>query len=322
MEDAEVERLTGGRPRLTYEDIVAHPHLREAARVYVDRFLAVYDEEPFLVRLLIEAGRHSIVQLVMMLEAAYEPARRETWPTLGRIKDMMAAFGLASGRHVDELIGRLCEVGFLELCPSEHDRRSKILKGTERLWTHDREWLAAHFAPLAICYPQHNYGPVERRDPRFQVQFRGAAMPFAPLGAKLVHSVPDMLMFFEHAGGYMVVAALLQAAFATGDPSHATVPYGDVGERFGLSRTHVRRLLGAAAKAGLVELHTRGGHRVEILPRLWASHDRGMSCGMYFHDLIYVETVKGHALPSLVAAAEGPDAAARRTRGSHLRRVK
>ena len=322
MEDAEVERLIGGRPRLAFEDIVAHPRLREAARVYVDRFLAVYDEEPFLVRLLIEAGRHSVVQLVMFLEAAYEPARRETWPTLGRVKDMMAAFGFASGRHVDELIGRLCEVGFLELRPSEHDRRSKILKGTERLWTHDREWLAAHFAPLAICYPQHDYGPIEGRDPQFQVQFRRTTTPFAALGARLIHSVPDMLMFFEHAGGYMVVAALLQAAFATGDPSHAAVPYTDVGERFGLSRTHVRRLLDAAAEAGLVKLHARGGHRVEILPRLWASHDRGMSCGMYFHDMIYVKTIKSHVLPASTAAAERTATGPRRTGGAHLRRVK
>jgi DNA-binding MarR family transcriptional regulator len=322
MEDADVERLIGGCPRLAYEDIVAHPRLREAARVYVDRFLAVYDEEPFLVRLLIEAGRHSIVQLVMILEATYEPARRETWPTLGRVKDMMAAFGLASGRHVDELIGRLCEVGFLELRPSEHDRRSKILRGTELLWTHDRQWLAAHFAPLAICYPQYDYGPVERRDPQFQIQFRRAAMPFAALGAKLVHSVPEMLIFFQHAGGFMVIEALLQAAFATGDPSHAAVPHADVGERFGLSRTHVRRLLGAAEEAGLVKLHARGGHRVEILPRLWASHDRGMSCGMYFHDLIYVETVKGQAPAGWMPAAQGTHAGLRRTGGAHLRRVK
>jgi len=322
MEDAEVERLIGGRPRLAYEDIVAHPRLREAARTYLDRFLAVYDEEPFLVRLLIEAGRHSVVQLVMMLEATYEPAKRETWPTLGRVKEMMGAFGFASGRHVDELIGRLCEVGFLELQPSEHDRRSKILKGTERLWAHDRQWLAAHFVPLAICCPQHDYGPVERRDPQFQVRFRHATMPFATLGAKLIRSVPDMLMFFEHAGGYMVVAALLQAAFATGDPSHAAVPYTGVAERFGLSRTHVRRLLGAAEEAGLVRLHARGGHRVEILPRLWASHDRGISCGMYFHDMIYVETIKGHALSGSLSAAEGADAGSRHTGGAHLRRVK
>jgi hypothetical protein len=27
---------------------------------------------------------------------------------------------------------------------------------------------------------------------------------------------------------------------------------------------------------------------VEILPRLWVCHDRGMSGGMYFHDIVYL----------------------------------
>jgi len=134
--------------------------------------------------------------------------------------------------------------------------------------------------------------------------------------------VPDMLMFFEHAGGFMIVAALFQAAFATGEPSHAAVPYNDVGERFGVSRTHVRRLLGFAEEAGLVKLHARGGHRVEILPRLWASHDRGISCGMYFHDMIYVQAVKRPALPGAIPTVEDADAGPPPTGRAHLRRVK
>ncbi len=320
--DADVERLMGGPPRLAYEDIVRHPRLHDAVGVYLDRFLAVYDEDPFMVRLLIEAGRHSVTQLVMVLEAGYEPARRETWPTLGRIKEMMAAFGLGSGRHVDSLISRLCEVGFLELYPSDYDGRSKLLKGTERLWTHDREWLAAHFAPLAVCYPTHDYGPIMRRDADFHVRFRRAAVPFTPLGAKLVHAVPDMMMFFEHAGGFMVIAALLQAALATGDASHAAVPYADVGERFGLSRTHVRRLLAEAEAAGLVKLHARGGHRVEILPRLWASHGRGMACGMYFHDIVYAATIRAAAAQAPAPPTVGADGGPQTTGRTHLRRVK
>jgi DNA-binding transcriptional ArsR family regulator len=69
---------------------------------------------------------------------------------------------------------------------------------------------------------------------------------------------------------------------------HAAVPYADVGNRFGVSRTHVRKLLVAAEEAGLVRLRERGGHRVEILPRLWSSHDRGIAGGMYLHDMIYL----------------------------------
>lgn len=82
--------------------------------------------------------------------------------------------------------------------------------------------------------------------------------------------------------------ALLQAAMTESNDPHAAVPYADVGDRFGVSRTHVRSLLVAAQDAGLVRLHARGGHRVEILPRMWSCTDRGMAIGMYLNDACYL----------------------------------
>jgi hypothetical protein len=53
----ELERLVGGRLRLTLNEIVRHPRLPEARHAYLASFLKVYEGEPFLVRLLLEAGR-------------------------------------------------------------------------------------------------------------------------------------------------------------------------------------------------------------------------------------------------------------------------
>jgi hypothetical protein len=208
--------------------------------------------------------------------------------TVGLLKQTMGMFGLASGRQVDHLIARLCEVGYMETRPSEQDGRVRILRPTEKLRAHDREWMAAHFAPLTILYPQHDYGPVMRRDPQFQTAFRRASVPFLPIAAKLLKSTPDMLMFLNRAAGYPMLAALLQAAMRQGANAPIEVPYAEIGGRFGVSRTHIRDLLSEAEANGLVKLHARGGRSVEILPRLWASHDRGTAGGMYLNDIIYV----------------------------------
>src|SRR5262249_47848817 len=88
---------------------------------------------------------------------------------------------------------------------------------------------------------------------------------------------------------------LLHAALAMREGPHVALPYGDVGDRFGVSRTHVRKLLAAAEEAGLVKLHARGGHRVEILPRMWDSQRQDMAAGMYLHDMAYVATVRAVA---------------------------
>ena len=286
--DSEIQRLIERTPHVSLEEILGNPRFPDARKLYLDRFLGVYGHDPFLVRLLIETGRFLVYHLAVVLDAGQDPDRRETWFTVGRLKQQIAASGLgASARQVDHLVARLREVGFLDVVPSDKDRRLRILKPTEKMLEHDRDWLAAHYAPLTLLCPQNDYGPVMRRDPAFQVLHRRAAMAFWPLGMKLLASVPDMMLFFYRAGGHMVLAALLQSALADPDRPHTAVPYADIGDRFGVSRTHVRQLLVAAQDAGLVNLKARGGHRVEILPRLWASYDRSIAGGMFAHDLVY-----------------------------------
>ncbi len=295
MERADIERLLGRPVRVTIEDILAHPRLAQARRGYLDAFLEVYDGDPFLIRLLIESGRFFVYYIILLLESAYDLGRRETWPTVGLLKQTVVAFGLgrASDRHIDHLIARLCTTGFLDARPAENDRRVRILTTGEKLRQHDRDWLVANYTPLAMLYPQHDYGPVLQRDPKFQVRHRQAGIPFMGFGAALMADIPDVMMFFDHAGGPIVVSALLQAAMAQGDDLCAAVPYADIGDRFGVSRTHVRRLLVAAEERGLLKLHARGGKRVEVLPRMWAIHDAGMARGMYFHDVLYLAATAG-----------------------------
>ena len=289
---SDLSALLGGPPRLSLEGIEQHPDLPSARNLYLTRFLDLYVGDPFLIRLLIEAGRFFVYNLAIVIEGAYDPRIRETWPTVGLLKQKLATLGVVSDRQVDHLIDRLCGVGFLTLQTSPEDGRVRLLIPTEKLREHDREWLAVHYAPLTVLYPHHDYAPVMKRDPHFQRAYRRICIPFIPLGARLIASVPDMMLFLERAGGYMILAALLKAASASHDLQFAALPYGDVGDRFGVSRTQVRKLLSAAETVGLVRLHSRGGHKVEILPRLWSSHDRSIAGGMYIHDMLYMAALR------------------------------
>jgi len=290
LEPTEIARLLGRAPKITIENILDHPQLERARRAYLDSFLQLYEGDPFTSRLLIESGRFFVYYIVLLLESAHDPSRRETWPTIGRVKKTIATFGLgrASERHVDELLARLCNVGCLESHPCAQDGRVRILTTGERLRQHDRDWLAANYVPLALLYPDRDYSPVLQRDPAFQITHRRASIPFMGLGAALMAEIPDVMVFFDHAAGPIVISALLQAAMMQGEETSATISYTEIGDRFGVSRTHVRKLLGAAEERGLLRLHARGGRKVEILPRMWTSHDAGMARGMYFHDILYL----------------------------------
>jgi DNA-binding transcriptional ArsR family regulator len=288
LDQPTIQRLLKHTPHVSQQELLASPHFSQARTVFLDRYLAIYGQDPFLVRLLIETGRFAVFLATLILDAAHDPARRETWFTVGRLKRQIASLGLGiSERQVDYLIARLSAVGFLEMLRSDEDRRVRILKPSATMLAHHRDWLAAHYAPLTVLCPHNDYGPILRGDPAFQLMYRRTSLAFFPLGRKVLMSEPDMMLFFDRVAGRAVLAALLQAASADPDHLHAAVPYAEVGDRFGVSRTHVRQLLMAAERQGLVKLQGRGGHRVEIQPRLWASYDRAIAGGMFLRDLVY-----------------------------------
>jgi hypothetical protein len=286
MDDADFLRLAQGAPHLSYDEIVRHPRMAEARKHYVACFLALYDRDPFMARLLIEAGRFLVYHVAVILGAAQDPARRETWLTIGRLKKAMAMFGAGTDRHIDQIVGRLCAVGFLASHSAEQDRRVRILTPTEKMLAHDRAWLAAHYAPLTVVSRFSDYEPVMREDPAYQLGNRKVAVDFLPFSGKLLAVAPELLLFFKHAGGHMVSASLLHAAMASPD-AQADIPYAEIGDRFGISRTHVRAILMEAQDAGLVRLDGRGGRRVQILPALLTSYDRGLAAGMLSHDMVH-----------------------------------
>ena len=125
MNNSEIERLIGRPPRTTAKDILAHPHFPQARMAYLNEFLSIYSDDPALARLQIESGRLLVYLIAIILKSSHDPARRETWFTVGRLKRSMTIFGLASERHVDALVARLCAVGYMRSTIGEHDRRTK-----------------------------------------------------------------------------------------------------------------------------------------------------------------------------------------------------
>jgi len=305
VEQQELERLIGRPLRLRYGEILSHPRFPQARAVYLERFLAAYDGEPFVVRLLIESGRFLVFHLTAALEAAQDPARPETWATVGRLKEQMALFGMASGRHIDHLIGRLASVGFMELRASPHDRRVRLLSTTEKHRAHHCEWLAAYFAPLAVLFPDHDYRAPLARDPDYLMTHLRGTTTVLPLAAKLMAQMPETILYFHHVGGSVVLAALIEAALRAGDPG-APLPYAHVGDRFGVSRTHVRNLLKTGEAAGMLKLTTRGGPRVEILPPQWSAFDRGTALGLYLADATGLKAMSTFAKTSAPQSGEMP----------------
>lgn len=273
--------------RLAIAAIASHPRMPAARRLYLREFLDLYGGNPFLGRLLLEQGRFFVHFITVHLFAGHEPDRRETWPTVGALKQRLAAFGFASPRQVDHLIGRLQDAGFLSVQPAPDDRRVRLLLPTEAMLGHDRRWLAVHHAPMTVLWPERDYTRVMHGDPDFQLAHRRESARRMAAGLQIMASVPETMLFFNHAGGHMVRSALLWTAMENENDTSVAVPYAELASRFGVSRTQVRVILRGAEALELVRLVDRGGRRVELTPKLWASYDEGLAGGFYMHEEIY-----------------------------------
>lgn len=266
------------------QDILAHPRFAAARAAHVEALLGLYEGDAFLNRLLIEAGRQVTFNMIVALHCRHDETEPATWPTMRLLKQELKPFGL-SERRIDDLVTRLARFGMLELRRSAHDRRVRILWPTPAMMSLDHDWLAAHYLPLHIMFPEPGYGPLIERDDAFQRRHRVVALGFSGRGMEIMAGNPAMMLFLSRDAGAMILVKLVHMASTARDAEGLS--YADIGARFGVSRTHVRTLLQDAERNGNVSLSGRGGRFVELKPSILQAFDRFVADSMSGHDLLF-----------------------------------
>jgi DNA-binding MarR family transcriptional regulator len=269
------------------QEILAHPRFPIARDEFVKAMLTLYEHKPFLNRLLLEASRTVLVSVIMCLHARYEEADRATWPTLRLVADSMTEHGLASPSRTHDLVSRLVKTGYLEQRPAPRDRRVRILTPTDKMIAQDQDFLVSHHLPLQVMFPDPGYALIMKRDPAFQVKQRLVSRDLFALGAKILASNPVMMLFQGRDAGVMILIKMIEMAGPQRGSEPLQVSYADLGGRFGVSRTHVRKLLAEAEKLDLVRLTKSGGQFVELLPPVLQAFDRLVADAMSGFDLCY-----------------------------------
>jgi hypothetical protein len=269
------------------EEILADPRFPFARDEFVTAILALYEHKPFLNRLLLEASRTVLLVIIMCLYARYDEDDRATWPTLRLVADSMKLHRLASASRVHDLVSHLAKAGYLEQRSAPQDRRVRILTPTRKMIAQDQDFLVSHYLPLDILFPDPGYAPIMTRDPAFQLKQRLVSRDLFALGAQILAGNPIMMLFQGRDAGVMILLKMMQMAARQGGAEPFKVSYSDLGSRFGVSRTHVRKLLIEAEQMKLVRLTKAGGQFVEVTPQLVKAFDRFIADAMSGHDLCY-----------------------------------
>lgn len=273
-----------GPPHHSADAILAHPRFIAARAAHVRAILGLYENDAFMNRLLVEAGRSIVFFNILSLYAAWDERDRATWPTMQLLQKTVAPFGVSSARRIHDIVARFIATGYLESHPAPADRRARILTPTDKMLGHDLDWLVAYYTPLDIMFPDPGYGPPMRRDPAYQNAHRVVATTFTSYAARLMANNPHVMLFMSREAGVMILIKLVQLATDAAGEVSRRISFADIADRFGISRTHVRTTLQDAAAEGLV--HMSDGAAV-LLPPLIAAFDRFVADGMVGHDIMF-----------------------------------
>jgi len=279
----------------TPDTILRHPSFPIARTVYIDAVMALYEENSALLELMRDGGRIFVYGILMALWGRYREDVPETWPTIGRLKEAVGQFGVASPRHIDLIIARFVQVGHLRIVPAPSDLRIRIVLPTQGLIEHDRAFIRAHYLPLAALFGADRYALPLAGDLGFLKAARSAWL--ATLGAMAADTIlanRQVLRFYTASGGILMLMKLVRLHDHSDDGGIA-VGFTDFGRRFGVSRTHVRTLFKAVAADGDIAIDAHGV--VRLMPELRAALDRNIAERMSLLD-------RSHA--AATASAEGP----------------
>lgn len=244
--------------------------------VYLKALDNLHGDHPSLHRLLHAVGRVVLFKIILGLDAIFDSEDPQTWPTIGRIQKEMEAFGLTSPRSVDEVLGVMRHLGLVHIVAAPRDRRTRLVRPSEKMLREERYWLAAHYSPHAFLFPECNdYKLAVGHDRDFQDAQRRASAVSHQVAADVLDGNEPIIYFFRREMGAKVLYQYLMAGGLT-PGERVGIAHEEVARRAGISRTHVRNILRDAAELGYLEIHGEGG-QVSVRPVLMESIHRYMA---------------------------------------------
>lgn len=270
-QESEFPRFWAGGP--SAQDVAAlaaHPRFDEAIRLMAAGTVRLHRGNRLLNALVNDRGRFVISYLAVYLHY-FGDARHGPGLTTSRMRALCVEQKLCSGNRAEAVIALMRLFGYLAGNPASADRRMRLLVPTDRLVASLRERWANQFEAMRRVLPEGDRALAALSRPEFTPAFvRQLSVPYLA-GFRFVHQVPDLELFMERNAGFVVLLDLALAGpqggvFPPTGPIHVSI--SALAGRFGVSRSHVRKLLRDAGDLGLIHRIDTDGSLVSLTERL------------------------------------------------------
>jgi hypothetical protein len=259
----------------TAVQVQSHPRFQEAVRAAAGHLIEMYNGNGLPNRLVNDRGR--VIASLIALYLHFAPlSAGEGAPaglTVSRFQALCTELELCSPGRARALLALMRYAGYLvPALGRAADRRERRLVPTDRLIELHRQRWTRNFEAIALVMPEKGRKALEAHGrPEFTAAFARHLGAMYLAGFRPLHHAPDLQRLVESNAGLLVIASLFLAATddrrRMSDGTLVPVSMSALSARFGVTRTHARKLMVDAAEAGLVR-RTSGSETVVVLPRL------------------------------------------------------
>ena len=263
-----------------------HPGMMRGLFRYGELMPKYFSDNVMLNKVVTEAWRFEMLVYTLYLHDTRDPHDPATGLTVASLTRICAAQKVASRGRVLAIVGIMQIAGYL------HRRRSKIDARVVHLEP------SAAFMSIVEGWNQRILQIIDAIDdtgelanahvvlPRLGADMRTLGAERLLHGWKLLDPFPEVNHFVTRDGGWMLLLSCVAAALRPSNGAEiapVALELGSFGKRFGVSRSHLRRVLESAYDAGLLDAPPRNGQEIVLSPRLVASFLTCMACELGFY---------------------------------------
>jgi DNA-binding MarR family transcriptional regulator len=246
-----------------------HPDFAAAVMASARVSIELYHGGRLMNWIMSDRARALLGYMAYYLEVAESGADPRSGLTPTKLKQRCAESGLCSPGRAGAMLALMRGAGYVALVTDDNDKRVRRLVATSKLKENLRTRLTRQLDSVASVIPDVRdvVGLLGREDFE-RALIRQLGDQFIA-GFRILMHAPELALFAEHNAG-MVILFNLMLASTDGFPPRGPVPSSIAGlaRRFGVSRTHVLRLLRAAEAEGLIKRTGEHYDRLVLPPHL------------------------------------------------------
>ncbi len=234
--------------RLRCEQVKALPNFYEAISLHHQINKEIYRKQPLFYKVILQETRFNIVLAACCLVYGHQAS------SISQIKELCAHYKIASPNSVIAIISLLKVGGRLRTFRDSQDRRKLLIEPTDKGLNDLKHYMEGAFRPLALLCPGHSFSSslLDRKQQRCDFFNRAADYLFRGIVYK--NMLPEACLFLDKDAGRMIMLELYsEARHQSQEPSVIICcSWKALARKFSVSRTHIRRLIQAAAERELL----------------------------------------------------------------------